>query len=133
MPNLSTTGSLGKQRQRLVAAREQMDRTIAAMDTVIAYYSGMSGTKRIGRPPGIKNSKVGDEKTGVKKSTFTKPFRPKKIIKKTPKKKRFAKRKITAEGEARRRAGYFAYVERMKKQREQAQRKPAGKAQTIAA
>lgn len=142
MPNLSTTGSLGKQRARLVAAREEMDRTIAAMDTVMAYYAGFGGKRIIGRPPGVKNAvKKGDEKTGVKKSTLTKPFKPKKI-----KKKGFAKRKLTAEGEARRVAGYRAYQERMRKEREATTeaegrykgmrgtpRKPVRKAQSVAA
>lgn len=130
--------NLLKHRDKLIAARDEMSRTIAAIDTVLAYM-GLGTGKRIGRPPNVKNSKVGDEKTGVKKSTLTKPFKPKKIKKK-------GKRLMSPEGEARRRAGYFAYQERMKKQRAQAKfekeeflrlakggRKPAGKAQSAAA
>jgi len=121
--------NLIKHRNKLIAAREEMDRTIAAIDTVLAYV-GVTFGKRLGRPPGVKNAlKKGDEKTGVKKSTLTKPFKPKKT-----KKKGFAKRKLSPEGEARRRAGYFAYQERMRKERAaKALRKPAGRATSMAA
>ena len=126
--------NLIKHRNKLIAARDEMTRTIAAIDTVMAYV-GVALDKRLGRPPGVKNataSKKGDEKTGVKKSILTKPFRPKKIQKKPKAVKRI--RHMTPEGEARRRVGYFAYVERMRKEREgKAIRKPAGKAQTVAA
>ncbi len=111
--------NLEKHRLKLIAARDEMDRTIAAIDTVIAYTS--STKKR----PAIKR---GDVKIGVKKSTLTKPLRPKKG-------KKVARiRHMSAEGEARRRAGYYAYQERMRKEREaKALRKPVRKAQSAAA
>lgn len=117
--------NLNKHRTKLIAARDEMNRTIAAIETVLAYTST---TKR---GPYTKNSKKGDEKTGVKKSTLTKPLRPKKKVK-TPKKIRH----MSPEGEARRRAGYYAMVERRRKEREaqaKAPRKPAGRAQSVAA
>jgi hypothetical protein len=107
--------NLEKHRTKLIAARDEMSRTIAAIDTVLAYV-GISDKKRTGRPPGVKNAiKKGDVKTGVKKSTLTKPFRPKKLPKKPKMVKRI--RHMTPEGEAKRRAGYFAYVERMQAKR----------------
>ncbi len=109
--------NLLKHRDKLIVARDEMTRTIAAIDTVLAYVGVTVARKKpTGRPPGVKNAvKKGDEKTGVKKSTLTKPLRMK------PKKKR----KMSPEGEAKRLAGYRAYQERAKKEREQAQRKAA--------
>lgn len=109
--------NLIKHRNKLIAARDEMSRIIAAIDTVLGYTATRkpkvavtASGKRIGRPP--KNAiRKGDEKTGVKKSTLTKPFKPKKVKKK-------GKRLMSPEGEARRRAGYFAYQERMRKERE---------------
>lgn len=119
--------NLIKHRNKLIAARDEMNRIIVAIETILAY-TGVATKTRLGRPPGIKNAiKKGDEKTGVKKSTLTKPFKPKKIKKK-------GKRLMSPEGEARRRAGYYAYQERRRKEREaRLLRKPAGKAQTAAA
>lgn len=98
--------NLEKHRLKLIAARDEMNRTIAAIDTVLAYVSvggKRTGHRLLGRSP--KNAvKKGDEKTGVKKSTLTKPLRMK------PRKKR----KMSPEGEAKRLAGYRAYQERRK-------------------
>jgi hypothetical protein len=103
--------NLEKHRSKLIAARDEMNRTIAAIEIVLAYVGVKNiGGKKRGRPPSVKNSiKKGDEKIGVKKSTLTKPLRMK------PKKaKKVARiRHLSAEGEARRRAGYNAYVKRM--------------------
>jgi hypothetical protein len=100
--------TLQKHRLKLIAARDEMSRTIAAIDTVLAYVS--IGKARTGKPEGrpLGRPPLG-RPPNVKKSTVTESLKSKT--------RGFAKRKLTPEGEARRLAGYYAYQKRAKKER----------------
>ncbi len=85
--------TLQYQRAKLMVARDEMDRTIKAIDTVMAFLGAKPDIKhlsvhgkRMGRPPGTKNA----TKMGARRK----------------------KRDLTPEGEARRLAGYRAWQER---------------------